>query len=173
MSLNIKNPVTVALADELARRQGISKTAAIHQALSERLHRLGYGDGTKQRLLDELRRIRERVAQLPWTIAATRRSSALTSTEFRADNNRRVGHRPSCAMTPTPSGLGKTLVLDPVHLVPDLCPRGAHDVLGCEQRVAYDVLRITLHTVRPAGLFLLFVLDAFLEGANTLRHVSH
>jgi hypothetical protein len=51
-------------------------------------------------------------------------------------------------MTPTPSGLGKTLVLDPVHLVPDLCPRGAHDVLGCEQRVAYDVLRITLHTVR-------------------------
>ena len=65
MSLNIKNPATVALADELARRQGISKTAAIHQALSERLHRLGYGDGTKQRLLDELRRIRERVAQLP------------------------------------------------------------------------------------------------------------
>jgi antitoxin VapB len=65
VSLNIKNPATVALADELARRQGISKTAAIHQALSERLHRLGYGDGTKQRLLDELRRIRERVAQLP------------------------------------------------------------------------------------------------------------
>ena len=65
MSLNIKNPATVALADELARRQGISKTAAIHQALSERLHRLGYGDGTQERLLDELRRIRERVAQLP------------------------------------------------------------------------------------------------------------
>lgn len=36
MSLNIKNPATGALADELARRQGISKTAAIHQALSER-----------------------------------------------------------------------------------------------------------------------------------------
>ncbi|WP_018860189.1 type II toxin-antitoxin system VapB family antitoxin [Rhizobium sp. 42MFCr.1] len=65
MSLNIKNPATVALADELARRQGISKTAAIHQALSERLHRLGYGVGTRQRLLNELRRIRERVAQLP------------------------------------------------------------------------------------------------------------
>ena len=64
MSLNIKNPATVALADELARRQGISKTAAIHQALSERLHRLGYGVGTRQRL-NELRRIRERVAQLP------------------------------------------------------------------------------------------------------------
>ena len=37
MSLNIKNPTTVAVADELARRQGMSKTAAIHQALSERL----------------------------------------------------------------------------------------------------------------------------------------
>lgn len=34
VSLNIKNPATVALADELARRQGISKTAAIHQALA-------------------------------------------------------------------------------------------------------------------------------------------
>lgn len=65
MSLNIKNPATVALADELARRQGISKTAAIHQALSERLHRLGYGEPAQQRLLAELRAIRERVAQLP------------------------------------------------------------------------------------------------------------
>lgn len=65
MSLNIKNPATVALADELARRQGISKTAAIHQALSERLHRLGYGDGTRERLLGELRAIRERVGRLP------------------------------------------------------------------------------------------------------------
>lgn len=66
MSLNIKNPATVALADELARRQGISKTAAIHQALSERLHRLGYGDGTQERLLlGELRAIRERVSRLP------------------------------------------------------------------------------------------------------------
>lgn len=65
MSLNIKNPATVALADELARRQGISKTAAIHQALSERLHRMGYGDGAQERLLGELRAIRERVAQLP------------------------------------------------------------------------------------------------------------
>jgi antitoxin VapB len=65
MSLNIKNPATVALADELARRQGISKTAAIHQALSERLHHLGYGDGAEERLLGELRVIRERVGRLP------------------------------------------------------------------------------------------------------------
>lgn len=65
MSLNIKNPATVALADELARRQGVSKTAAIHQALSERLHRLGYGEAAHERLLAELRAIRERVARLP------------------------------------------------------------------------------------------------------------
>jgi antitoxin VapB len=65
MSLNIKNPSTVALAEELASRQGISKTAAIHDALSERLHRLGQGAPTQDRLLGELRTIRERVARLP------------------------------------------------------------------------------------------------------------
>ena len=65
MSLNIKNPATVALVDELARRQGISKTAAIHQALTEQLHRLGYDDVPKDRMLDELRAIRKRVARLP------------------------------------------------------------------------------------------------------------
>lgn len=65
MSLNIKNPATVALVDELARRQGISKTAAIHQALTECLHRLGHGEIQKDRLLDDLRAIRKRVARLP------------------------------------------------------------------------------------------------------------
>ena len=64
-SLNIKNPATVALADELARRQGLTKTAAIHQALSERLHRMGFGNTAQERLLGELRAIRERVAHLP------------------------------------------------------------------------------------------------------------
>lgn len=65
MSLNIKNPATVALVDELARRQGVSKTAAIHQALSERLRRLGYDGTAQKRLLDELQGIRERVSRLP------------------------------------------------------------------------------------------------------------
>lgn len=65
VSLNIKNPATVALVDELARRQGISKTAAIHQALTERLHRLGHGEVSKDRLLDDLRTVRKRIAQLP------------------------------------------------------------------------------------------------------------
>ena len=65
MSLNIKNPATVALVDELARRRGISKTAAIHEALTERLHRLGYGSVAQERLLADMRLIRERVASLP------------------------------------------------------------------------------------------------------------
>lgn len=49
MSLTIKNPATIALAAELARRQGVSKTAAIHHALSDRLLRL----------------IRDRISELP------------------------------------------------------------------------------------------------------------
>lgn len=65
MSLNIKNPATVALADELARREGVSKTAAIHQALSDRLRRLGYDDNAKAQLASELQVIRERIARLP------------------------------------------------------------------------------------------------------------
>ena len=65
MSLNIKNPATVALVDELARRRGISKTAAIHEALTERLHRLGYGSVAQERLLTDMLSIRERVASLP------------------------------------------------------------------------------------------------------------
>lgn len=65
MSLNIKNPATVALAAEVARRQGISKTAAIHEALRDRLQRMGYGDDRDERLLGELRSIRERVGSLP------------------------------------------------------------------------------------------------------------
>ena len=65
VSLNIKNPATVALIDELARRQGISKTAAIHQALTERLYRLGHAEISKERMLDELRTIRKRVSRLP------------------------------------------------------------------------------------------------------------
>jgi antitoxin VapB len=65
MSLNIKNPQTVALATEVARRAGQTKTAAIHQALEERLKRMGGDRADKERLLAELRAIRTRVARLP------------------------------------------------------------------------------------------------------------
>ncbi|MDR2212131.1 MAG: type II toxin-antitoxin system VapB family antitoxin [Pseudomonadales bacterium] len=62
--LNIKNPATVALATELAKRSGQTKTAAIHQALQERLKRMGGGDD-KERLLAEMRGISRRVALRP------------------------------------------------------------------------------------------------------------
>ncbi|RFB78087.1 type II toxin-antitoxin system VapB family antitoxin [Methylovirgula sp. 4M-Z18] len=65
MSLNIKNPETVALAAEVARRAGQTKTAAIHQALQERLKRMGGDDAANERLLAELRAISKRVASLP------------------------------------------------------------------------------------------------------------
>ncbi|MER8834811.1 type II toxin-antitoxin system VapB family antitoxin [Mesorhizobium sp. M0909] len=98
MSLNIKNPATVALADELARRQGISKTAAIHQALSERLHRLGFGETAQERLLTELRAIREEWHDyLNWIVAATRRSSSMTSMESLTDGDRYL----SCCSDPS------------------------------------------------------------------------
>jgi antitoxin VapB len=65
MALNIKNSATVALAEELARRQGVSKTAAIHQALSERLRRLGHSDQVEEEKLADLRAIRNRIARMP------------------------------------------------------------------------------------------------------------
>jgi len=65
MSLNIKDPATVALAEELARLEGVSKTAAVHNALSERLRRKGYSAEPYPQLLEEMRAIRERIAQLP------------------------------------------------------------------------------------------------------------
>jgi antitoxin VapB len=71
MALNIKNPATVALASELARRQGVSKTAAIHQALSDRLHRLGYSDRAEALKLDELRAIRDRIARSPERVSGS------------------------------------------------------------------------------------------------------
>jgi antitoxin VapB len=65
MSLNIKNRETVALATEVARRAGQTKTAAIHQALEERLRRMGGDRAERDSLLAELRAIRTRVARLP------------------------------------------------------------------------------------------------------------
>ena len=89
VSLNIKNPATVALVDELARRRGISKTAAIHEALTERLHRLGYGSVAQERLLADMRVIREKEwpAYRNSIVAATRILSVMTSMEFRTDGH--------------------------------------------------------------------------------------
>ncbi|MCA0401852.1 MAG: type II toxin-antitoxin system VapB family antitoxin [Proteobacteria bacterium] len=76
MSLNIKNPATVVLADELARRQGVSKTAAIHQALNEHLHRLGYNDRAEASRFAGLRPIHQEGLMSPRASASRRRQRA-------------------------------------------------------------------------------------------------
>ena len=70
MALNIRNPETERLADEVARRTGETKTEAVTQALRERLARLRR-DRSKRRLADELEEIAEHCASLPVLDART------------------------------------------------------------------------------------------------------
>jgi antitoxin VapB len=51
MSLNIKNPETHRLAEELAKRTGETMTAAVTTAVRERLERVRQGSGLSERLL--------------------------------------------------------------------------------------------------------------------------
>jgi len=53
MALNIKNPETEKLAQKLSRLTGESKTAAVTEALRERLERLSSGEANEvaERLL--------------------------------------------------------------------------------------------------------------------------
>lgn len=56
MSLNIKNPQTVALVRELARRTGLSQTGAVEEAVRANLAQLA-GDesrGTRRSKVNEL-----------------------------------------------------------------------------------------------------------------------
>ena len=64
MALNIRNAETEALAAELARLTGETKTEAVRRALEDRLARLRR-DRTRRRLADELDRIARRCARLP------------------------------------------------------------------------------------------------------------
>jgi antitoxin VapB len=64
MALNIKNPVTEKLVEELARVTGESKTAAITEAVRERLERARQKTGTD--LADRLIKIgKDCAAHLP------------------------------------------------------------------------------------------------------------
>jgi transcriptional regulator NrdR family protein len=60
--------------------------------LTERLHRMGYGDVAQERLLSEMQAIRRRRDCPNSTVAAMRRSSAMTSMEFRTDGDRHFRH---------------------------------------------------------------------------------
>lgn len=64
MALNIRNPETERLANEVARRTGETKTEAVTKALRERLARLRR-ERSKRRLADELEEIAEHCASLP------------------------------------------------------------------------------------------------------------
>lgn len=63
MAISIKDPETDRLARELAQRTGESLTEAIRRALEERLRRVSRY--AQPPLRDELRMVRERVAELP------------------------------------------------------------------------------------------------------------
>jgi antitoxin VapB len=64
MALNIRNPETERLAEELARETGETKTEAVTRALRDRLTRLRRERG-KRRLADELEDIARHCAALP------------------------------------------------------------------------------------------------------------
>ena len=64
MALNIRNPETDRLAEQLAALTGETKTAAVTQALRERLQRLRR-ERSGTRLADRLDTIAARVAVLP------------------------------------------------------------------------------------------------------------
>jgi antitoxin VapB len=64
MALNIRNPEAEALATELAKRTGETKTDAVIKALRDRLARVRRERG-KRRLADELQEIANRFAELP------------------------------------------------------------------------------------------------------------
>ncbi len=64
MALNIRNPETDRLAEQLAELTGETKTAAVTQALRERLQRV-QRERSGTRLADRLDAIAVRVAALP------------------------------------------------------------------------------------------------------------
>ncbi|MEM7585281.1 MAG: type II toxin-antitoxin system VapB family antitoxin [Acidobacteriota bacterium] len=64
MALNIRNPETERLAEDLARLCGETKTEAVKRALRDRLERLRR-DRTHRRLADELDEIALHCARLP------------------------------------------------------------------------------------------------------------
>lgn len=64
MALNIRNPEADALASELAKCTGETKTEAVIKALRDRLARVRRERG-KRRLADELEEIADHCASLP------------------------------------------------------------------------------------------------------------
>lgn len=69
MSLNIKNPQTVSLVRELARRTGLTQTSAVEEAVRARLAQItaDAGGDTRRTRVDEL------LAELDRSMTASQR----------------------------------------------------------------------------------------------------
>lgn len=65
MALNIRNPQAEALATEVARLAGESKTKAVTVALRERLARLQQRKAATRSLADDLNEIAQHCSRLP------------------------------------------------------------------------------------------------------------
>ncbi|GAA2771445.1 type II toxin-antitoxin system VapB family antitoxin [Mycolicibacterium pallens] len=71
MSLNIKNPQTVALVRELARRTGLSQTSAVEEAVRAKLAQLTADEGGDTRR----QKVNDLLAELDRSITAQQRKS--------------------------------------------------------------------------------------------------
>jgi antitoxin VapB len=69
MSLNIKNPETVALVRELAQRTGLNQTSAVEEAVRAKLAQLTAGEGADVRRI----KVNELLIELDRSITAHQR----------------------------------------------------------------------------------------------------
>lgn len=65
MPITLKREETVRLARALKQRTGLPMARVIHEALEDRMQRLGSSSSDDERRLAEMRAISRRVAQLP------------------------------------------------------------------------------------------------------------
>jgi antitoxin VapB len=65
MGLSIKNEETERLVRELARREGVGVTAAVHRAVTERLSATAKRERDPDAIMAAIRKIQADVAKLP------------------------------------------------------------------------------------------------------------
>lgn len=65
MGLSIKNDETERLVRELARREGVGMTTAIHRAVADRLKTIGAGKRDPEKIIAAIRKIQKDTAKLP------------------------------------------------------------------------------------------------------------
>jgi antitoxin VapB len=65
VGLSIKNDETERLVRELARREGVGMTTAIHRAVADRLQTVGAGKRDPKKIIAAIRKIQAETAKLP------------------------------------------------------------------------------------------------------------